>query len=401
MGGRRRKVKRNLASPPGYNRAVGKLLLLGYFGAGNLGDDGFVVDFLKRWEPQLRANGQTCNYTAAGGRNPLDGFVEAEQIGDLLGSAVTRKALLTVRPRDYVAMVAPGGSLLQNATSMRSLLFYLHVISRFTSAGVPVYMLGQGLGPFRGKLAGGLVAKTLKHVTLLTLRDKVSWEWAKENGVSEAVFSADALLSGRLQPTPGRVSGCNAVNYGVFIPKPSKSESQQETITQESKRSPQQLLADYLEGLSDYDNELISLHLGQDSKLVDELAGSLGGCSLDPDDRLTADVLNIIALGWMVVSYRLHGLILAAAYGVPSFGIAYDPKITAFCTELDLPYCSPLDVADKSRSTRMDRSLSTRISHLWHNREQVKATMLERRAVALQRLEAAETRFAQLLWGAA
>ena len=378
---------------------MGKLLLLGYFGAGNLGDDGFVVDFLKRWQPELRSRGLTCDYTAAGSRNPLEGFAEAGEIRDLLGKEVSRKALLTVRPSSYDAMVAPGGSLLQNATSMRSLLFYLHVISRFANAGAPVFMLGQGLGPFKGKLAGPLVANTLKHVKLLTLRDRASFEWVQTERIPGALLSADPLLAGKLQSSLGRASGCEA-RYAVYIPKPSRKTAlmpsawvglEQSGRVAEHLVTPQYFLAEYLYGLSNYDLEILALHLGQDSKLVDDLAGAGDGYSLNPYEHTAADVLNIIEHGHMVVSYRLHGLILAAAMGVPAFGVAYDPKVIAFCLEMGLPYCTPSEVVGGSAPPL--------IEHLWHNREQVKATMFERRAAALQRLESAEVHFAQLIWG--
>ena len=40
-----------------------------------------------------------------------------------------------------------------------------------------------------------------------------------------------------------------------------------------------------------------------------------------------------------IVGMRLHSLIMAAACGVPMIGISYDPKVTAFCKEMKVPYC--------------------------------------------------------------
>lgn len=360
---------------------MGKLLLLGYFGAGNLGDDGFVVDFLKRWQGELRAHRQTCDYTAAGSRNPIEGFAEAEEIGDLLGTAISRKGLLTLRQSAYDAMVAPGGSLLQNATSMRSLLFYLHVISRFINAGVPVYMLGQGLGPFKGKLAGPLAAKTLKHLKLLTLRDEASEKLASD---LSPLLSADSLLSGRLAIE----SAVGPYDYAVLIPKPTSEDV--------NEAGPQyDALIELVDSVQTFAScHVLALHAGQDSDCVQELTrgGRATAFSALPFQNSNSALVGLIANCQLAISYRLHGLILAAAYGVPGLGVAYDPKVSAFCEEMGLPYCTPEDVLD-GKAIELVRGL-------WHNREQVKATMLERCAVALQRLKAAETRFAQLMWGA-
>ena len=46
----------------------------------------------------------------------------------------------------------------------------------------------------------------------------------------------------------------------------------------------------------------------------------------------------------LVVSYRLHGLVSATALGVPGYGVAYDPKVGAFCDMAELPWCYPAEV---------------------------------------------------------
>jgi polysaccharide pyruvyl transferase WcaK-like protein len=147
----------------------------------------------------------------------------------------------------------------------------------------------------------------------------------------------------------------------------------------ETRPGAQQLLVNF----HGYEDSLTVLNVARKTHAwgaeVDELGGGVG-------------VIAAIAAAQVVVSYRLHGLILAAAYGVPGLGVAYDPKVSAFCTEMGLPCCTPQDVLD-GKAIQLVRDL-------WHNREQVKATMFERRAAALQRLEATEARFAQLMWGA-
>ncbi len=83
----------------------------------------------------------------------------------------------------------------------------------------------------------------------------------------------------------------------------------------------------------------------------------LAGLALQPDEddgplneiskaapslkKLTAktpgEALEATAGGRYVVSARLHGLIFAARAGRPASGVAYDPKVAAFCAEAGLP----------------------------------------------------------------
>jgi polysaccharide pyruvyl transferase CsaB len=298
----------------------------------------------------------------------------------LLDKKIRRRQLLLESPRQYEAVIAPGGSLLQNATSLRSLLYYIHVIRRFASAGVPVYMLGQGLGPLRGSIANSHTKKVLRLLKLLSLRDAASYEYARSSMAhNEIHFAADSVLAGRLEASSTRPSEILQSNYCLLVLKSHSTPI--ETL---------EGLCQALEQITGNLTQILAFQPGDDFVLSEELSkrtglGARGNAASGID-------LSLIARATMVVSYRLHGLILAAAYGVPALGVAYDPKVSAFCNEMGLPWCTPQDVLD-GKATPL-------AAELWQNREAVKQVMLERRAVALQRLEAAEARFAEMLWGA-
>ena len=89
-----------------------------------------------------------------------------------------------------------------------------------------------------------------------------------------------------------------------------------------------------------------------------------------------------------MVSYRLHGLVTAASYGVPFLGVAYDPKVSAFCDELGLPYCFPATVHERLTLSDVER--------LWASREGVLEDLGRRRQAMLERLESAEDMFREL-----
>ena len=93
-------------------------------------------------------------------------------------------------------------------------------------------------------------------------------------------------------------------------------------------------------------------------------------------------LLSSVAGCDMMVGMRLHALILAAAAGVPSVALAYDPKVTAFMAS-----CGQGDAVYDLNAPDLD-ALSALISRVWAERP-ARAAALE---AALPSLRAAATR---------
>jgi polysaccharide pyruvyl transferase WcaK-like protein len=72
----------------------------------------------------------------------------------------------------------------------------------------------------------------------------------------------------------------------------------------------------------------LSLH----PHIDDDAARSLGADELISTSE-PVRALDAIASCRAVVGVRLHAVILAAAAGVPFVGVAYDPKVSGFCTD--------------------------------------------------------------------
>ena len=158
------------------------VLLCGYYGEHNLGDDALLEAMLDQLP-----SGLTPLVTA---------FDQDEVQRRHRVETVPRRSLPAVLAAlgDCRALVLGGGSLLQDATSFRSLLYYAALISAARLQGKPVLLWAQGLGPLQRRRSRALVRGLLPLVSGITWRDAASAQLGRELGV-QARHGTDAVWS--------------------------------------------------------------------------------------------------------------------------------------------------------------------------------------------------------------
>ena len=93
-------------------------------------------------------------------------------------------------------LISGGGSLLQDVTSFKSLLYYSLVIKMAQLLGKKVIIFAQGIGPLQKERSEKIVRGLLEKADLITVRDEKSLERVKNWGlkatlVNDPVFSLD------------------------------------------------------------------------------------------------------------------------------------------------------------------------------------------------------------------
>ena len=93
-------------------------------------------------------------------------------------------------------LISGGGSLLQDVTSFKSLLYYSLVIKMAQLLGKKVIIFAQGIGPLQKERSEKIVRGLLEKADLITVRDEKSLERVKKWGlkatlVNDPVFSLD------------------------------------------------------------------------------------------------------------------------------------------------------------------------------------------------------------------
>jgi polysaccharide pyruvyl transferase CsaB len=287
-----------------------KVLISGYLGFGNLGDEAILAGL---------ASGLTARGHAVRALSAAPAATRAAH-----GLAATHRLFgLPWALADGDALVSGGGGLLQDATSALSLRYYLGVIRAARATGLRVAVFAQSIGPLssRGRRA---VARALRDVPV-AVRDAGSAALLAELGIA-AHRVADVALA--LRPPPVRQVG------GVLlIPRADVAGGRAglEAVARDALNEGRHV-------------GVLALQPGDDAREADAIAAAVPGVerrtAARPDEALArcAEVER-------VVSVRLHGLVFALRAGRAHVGVAYDPKVGGFLAESGgaaLPL--PLDV---------------------------------------------------------
>lgn len=300
-----------------------RVLLCGYYGEHNLGDDALLEVLLSQLPP---------------GCEPLVTARDQDLVQRRFGVATTdRRSLREVLAAlgRCEALVLGGGSLLQDATSFKSLLYYAVLIVAARLQGKPVGLWGQGLGPLRRRRSRVLVRAVLPLVTAMSWRDGESAALAAAWGLP-ADQGSDPVWG--LAPRDWQGGGGPIVL--CWRPTP---------LLQGVAWRP---YLEVVEGLaSQYDREVVWLpfHTGQDRDLLEALKSqgllspSLAARSRQLEVADPQQAMALFSTASLVVAMRLHGLILAALAGAPSAALSYDPKVAAAAAAIGCP-CHPLEL---------------------------------------------------------
>ena len=300
------------------------LLLCGYYGEHNLGDDALLQVLLQDLPPC-----SSLLITAADTES-----VQALAPTALVINRRSLKATLRAALRTDV-LIFGGGSLLQDSTSLKSLIYYLLLICAARLRGGRVLLWGQGLGPLRRPISRMLVRWVLPLCTAISWRDDASLALARRWAKAVPMWMA---------PDPvWQMPQRNWIGGGEIVvcwrPSP--------LLDSKGWR----LLLDALDCLS---SELaapvcwLAFHQHQDAVLMDQLrerelmSPSLLKRSRTVVPRSIDAVFSRLKTARLVLPMRLHALIIAGLAGSPIAALSYDPKVEAAASMAAVP-CISLD----------------------------------------------------------
>jgi len=325
-----------------------RVLISGYYGSGNLGDEAVLAGLLgelRRQAPEWRVTvlsgdvrrTEQQHGVAAVPRWPVGAVAEAVGRADLV--------------------VSGGGGLLQDATSLRSLLYYAGVLWLARQRGKRTAIVAQSIGPLRTRVGRWLARQAAERAALVTVRDEPSARLLREIGVSRPVeVTADPAFL--VEPAEGQ----ERAGIGLALREWPGGEEALAALIQGVRR--------WLESRGET-AALFPFHSPRDVAPSERAAGVLGErARLVRLGERPEEACGIVAGMGLVVGVRLHALILASVAGVPWVSVSYDPKVTGFAEAAGMTCLTPAELT-------VDAAFAA-IEETWEQRE-AKAEMLRSR----------------------
>ena len=164
------------------------ILIAGYHGYGNCGDEAT----LQAMTVNIKAMAKDVKITALSFKPELtktEYNIESVQRFNVL------QVFNAIRRSDII--LSGGGTLLQDDTSTRSLLYYLSIIKVAKMLHKRVMLYANGIGPVHGKINRKLIKYVVNNVDFITLRESMSAKDLEELGVKkpETRITADPAFT--------------------------------------------------------------------------------------------------------------------------------------------------------------------------------------------------------------
>lgn len=343
-----------------------KIVLSGYYGFNNLGDEAVLYSILRT----LRTAKPDLRFTVLS-NDPVK-TKKAYNV-DAVNRWSMKEVFRALMQCDL--LISGGGSLLQDTTSPKSLLYYLGVVFLAKLLRKKVIYYAQGVGPINSYLGQKLVPLVSNMVDIIAVRDQDSKNLLQQLQVKKPPIyvKADAVL-GLYRKEIERKSGQNLlIRNGIDL---TNKGSMIGIAVREW-----QGLSGYLKVVAQLADELIRkgfcvlllpMHFPEDVTASRELARLMEEEPILIKEQCSViEMLGLIGELDLMIGMRLHSLIMAAVMGVPSVGISYDPKVDSFLKLTEQPIAGRVETLDYDV---LARDVFTTLSNL----ETVQANLAER-----------------------
>lgn len=301
---------------------MSNIVISGYYGFGNAGDEAMlsaIIDAIRDVESTAHITVISGNPTETSRKHNI------QAVGTFAGLSIVK----AITKADLV--ISGGGSLLQDATSIRNTYYYLSIMGLAKLFGKPVMLYSQGIGPLYRQSTRKAVSFMLKYVDRITVRDSISKEELQSLGIHDVEVTADAVLAMH--------QGDISVGRNILESYDCNTSSDKKRIGIAVRSWKEDIayrtsLATVLSNLSEKDNaEIIFIPMSHPDDTVEakEIANLMTAPSIVLEGPFTTEEqVSLSGNVDVMIGVRLHALVFSSLMNKPVIGISYDPKITSF-----------------------------------------------------------------------
>lgn len=321
--------------------AAQKIIISGYYGFRNSGDEAVLQSILIALQKQSQAAGIRIE--------PVVLSIDPEWTTATYGvKSVHRMKLGEVRQAigESAGLISGGGSLLQDVTGSKSIPYYLGIIKLAQWMGKPTFIYAQGIGPVNRKLFHPMIKSVFRKCAFVSVRDEQSRQLLQKMGLSaeKIMVVPDPVMGltlpedtdGSLQSVGSQDDAMKTVGISVRYWEESRREldALADGLLKACAKVPLHLR--FLPFHHSSDNEASRYVMQKLNRGVSEQGGRISICE---DALHPQQMLREVGRCDVLIGMRLHSLIYAAGRRVPLMGVSYDPKIDHF---MDRIRCKPV-----------------------------------------------------------
>lgn len=295
-----------------------RFVLSGYFGFKNFGDEAILsvlVHKLQQDKHRITVISSDPKYTIQNYKHIRS--VYTFKISDIIG-AISKSDIL----------ISGGGSLLQDVTSLKSLIYYLFIIFIGLSLRKKVIIFAQGIGPIKNPIGQILTRNILKHCTYVSVRDDKSKALMDKWGI-KADLLCDPIFSTKIDNI------------------------KKENIVAIQLRDFRTMSEDFIDRLAqkvckEFPDKKIEIYSFQDSidlEVCKKFQKSINLLNSDIETTLYSnltneEIISKISKAQYIIAMRFHAIIIGLLTNAKILAINYDIKVEKIAKEFDLPIIS-------------------------------------------------------------
>lgn len=324
-------------------------LLSGYYGYANAGDEAVLAAILEALAPRV-ASGSRFVVTAGDPARTVELHNAPQHEVDAIPRQAPRALLGAMRACDV--FISGGGSLVQDVTSLRNVVYYTGLMRLARLSRKPFMIYAQGVGPLHKPLSQKLARVAMQGARVITVRDPESKALLQRIGVrreievtADPVWALNCEAEGEQGSEEPKPVWCASLRSWLHGEDKSRAEAATfQTLCHAARAAGAQIR--FLPMQPPNDGPVIEANykqfadVGQDT-IIDTL-------NLHPRAIMAA-----AGRCQIMIAMRLHALIFAAAQGVSCVAINYDPKVAALAQLIGAPLLNSEDFLTSDAKARL------------------------------------------------